>query len=121
MCSPIDPGKIRFVPERVFKTDYIIPLVADLNSDGTFEFIVVNENEFPFGMSAIDFEYDRNRFIHNEKQLLEIQKQKSLLVMDGMKSNDWLNTPLLVNYPIKIFNLNKYGLKDVTTKFPEFL
>ena len=107
--------------ERVFKTVSINPVILDLNNDKLPEIILVNDSELPFNLSADDFISDEHRFIHNEKRLLEIQNQKVISDFE-IRCDPMINTPMLVNYPIKIYNISKYGsLIEVTAKHPEIL
>jgi hypothetical protein len=105
--------------ERVIKTVSINPVILDLNNDNLPEIILVNDSELPFNLSADHFASDEHRFIHNEKKLLEIQKLHSDF---ETRCDPMINTPMLVNYPIKIYNISKYGsLIEVTVKHPEIL
>ncbi len=101
--------------ERLIKTTAINPVILDLDNNDLPEIIMVNGADLPFHLSELDFADDQNRFIHQEKKLLAIQHEKAIS-KDQAMCNPMVDTPLLVNYPIKIYNVSKYGTLDEVTK-----
>lgn len=104
-----------------FKSYYVNPLVLDLNNDNYAEIIFADVDKFPFDLYFSDLAKEDNTYIFKDSTLYRFQK-KVFAKGFNLICNSNINTPLLINYPIVIYNIAKNGIKvDVTKNFPDLL